>query len=150
MIQNLVLRKIEQRDMDILFKWVNDSDDRKNSFQSEPIEYEAHRKWFFQKLNDANCKMYMCTCNNEEVGQVRLEIVNYTGIISYSISKEHRGKGYGYILLRLLEEEMQKTDLIKFLEGKVKYDNIASQKAFVKAGYIPENQEEFIVYRKAI
>ena len=41
----LYLRTADENDMDLLFQWANDPDVRKNSFHSEPISYETHKKY---------------------------------------------------------------------------------------------------------
>ncbi len=150
MNQKIMLRKVKAEDIDLLFDWANDSEYRKNSFHSENIEYSEHQKWFFKKLGDKNCKMYLCLCENGYIGQVRLEVLEKTGIISYSICKDFRGKGYSYDILTLLENEIKSIENINYLEGKVKYDNQASQKVFIKLGYTPKNQKDYILYKKCI
>lgn len=152
MNQTSVLRKVEEKDIDLLFEWANDEECRKNSFHSEKIEYKDHREWFLKKINDKNCNMYLCIAEDDYVGQVRLDIdeSKSTGMISYSIGKGYRGKGYGLIILELLEFEVKKLGKIKYLLGQVKYNNLASQKVFVKLNYLSENKEDYIIYKKEI
>ncbi|MFA9376885.1 MAG: GNAT family N-acetyltransferase [Lachnotalea sp.] len=146
----MILRKVKEEDIDLLFNWANDFEYRKNSFYFEKIEYSVHQKWFFLKLKDENCKMYLGLCDNEYIGQIRIDILENTGTISYSISKEHRGNGYSYGILSLAEDEIKKIDCIKYLEGKVKHDNKASQKVFIKSGYMLEIHKDYNLYRKEI
>ncbi|RDY27370.1 GNAT family N-acetyltransferase [Lachnotalea glycerini] len=150
MRSNLNLRKVESEDIDLLFEWANESQCRKNSFRSERIDYNEHKRWFVSKLNDINCNMYLLVSNDDYIGQVRVEKDGDTGLVSYSINKNYRGKGYGYDILSILEEEIKRMGEIKYLVGKVKHDNQASHKIFMKLGYIPEENEDYILYKKII
>ena len=46
MYNNIFLRKATYEDMDLIFKWANDSAVRNNAFNQEKIEYQEHKKWF--------------------------------------------------------------------------------------------------------
>lgn len=137
-------------DIDLLFKWANDSECRRNSFNSEKIIYSEHKKWFNKKIEDNNCKMYLYRYNTEYIGQIRIEIQGVEAFIDYSIKREYRGKGHGIKILELLEKKILELDNIKIdcLVGEVKIDNIASQKVFEKLEYSGEKKQKYISYKK--
>lgn len=139
-------------DIDLLLEWSNDSECRKNSFNSEKIEYSEHKKWFLNKMSDKNCKIYLYVYNKEKIGQVRLELQESTGLIGYSIKKQYRGQGHGSKILSLLENKLENTDntKIKYLAGKVKVENQASQKVFEKLGYTSEIKDGYVLYTKTL
>ena len=62
--------------------------------------------------------------------------------ISYLIDKKYRGKGIGTKLLSYIK----KIFFNRILVGYVKYDNIASIKAFEKSRYIKINKENYIKF----
>ena len=137
-------------DCNILFEWVNDEAVRKNAFKSEAIVYDAHTKWFEDKLNDSNAKIYLAYIDKEPIGQIRVDIEGKAGLIDYSIDNQWRGMGCG---TRMLKDIIQiiKSDKgydVTRLVGRVKYSNIAAQRAFVKAGYTETNHELYKEYLK--
>lgn len=146
------LVQVSMKDIDLLYEWANDSECRKNAFISKKIEYEEHKKWFLNKLNDENCKIYLYVCNNEAIGQVRIDIHGSNALIDYSIKKEYRGKGHGIKILQLLEEKiiLLKSTKIRSLFGEVKNDNLASQKVFIKLGYSCEMKDNYVSYKKIL
>ena len=126
----IMLRRCTYSDMDIIYKWINDDEVRNNSFNSDYIEYETHVKWFNEKINSNNIYMYIILNNNKEIGTIRLEKHNSKAIISYLISNEYRGKGYGNKVIDLIKKEAIINN-IDILEAVVKKDNIASRKIFI-------------------
>ncbi|MBB6215732.1 spore coat polysaccharide biosynthesis protein SpsF [Anaerosolibacter carboniphilus] len=141
----------QSKHCDLLFKWTNDIEVRNNSFRTDFVEYEEHKKWFYGKLNSGQCLLYICYHGEEAIGQVRIDLEEHIGVINYSVAKEYRGKGYGTNILKEVIEiiRSEKTN-IKKLIGRVKHSNISSQKAFEKAAYDFVKAEEYIEYYKLI
>jgi RimJ/RimL family protein N-acetyltransferase len=130
------LRKATSDDLDILFKWANDYDVRKNAFNSEPIPYENHKKWFYNMMENDDIIQYILMDDNISVGQIRLDIDECYAEIDYSVDKRFRNKGYGHKLLQLIFDEVNANyPEIKKLIAKVKPDNPASKKIFESEGY---------------
>ena len=71
------------------------------------------------------------------IGQVRFDLNDdHESIISVSIAKEHRNRGYGSILIRKAYEEMfAKSDVHTVSCIYKKLQNEASKRAFEKAGF---------------
>lgn len=130
------LRKVTKEDCDLLFEWANDSETRKNSFATEKIRKEEHIKWFERLLEDTHRAQYIYMDDEEPIGQVRIDIYDSVAEISYSICSAKRGIGHGKNLLKLLYNQVF-CDFpeVKKLIGKVKSENIASQKVFLDVGY---------------
>lgn len=130
------LRPASETDMDVLFEWANEPLVRKNSFSSEKICYEEHRKWFEGLLENENCRQYIYMYKGKETGQARITLNGENAEISYSICAKMRGQGHGSKLLQSVCRQIQQDfPEVRKLFGKVKTDNEASQKAFKKAGY---------------
>ena len=86
------LKAAEESDMDILFEWANDPIVRQNSFHSERILYEDHKKWFYGILEASGCRQYIYICNNEKIGQARITVNGFEAEISYSICPQKRDR----------------------------------------------------------
>lgn len=135
-MSNLYLRKAALSDLDLYYEWANDPVVRSNSFSSEPIPYEDHVKWFNRSLNKDDVHLFVMMEDDVPVGQIRINISDAVAEISYSISSEFRGKGYGRKIVSLLIEKIKKEiPGIKTISARVKPDNEASKKVFEKEGF---------------
>lgn len=146
--EGIYLIEAESMDCKMLFEWANDSEVRKNSFQSNMISYEKHIKWFQEKMADADCEIFLCIADGKKVGQVRIEYKGRESRISYSVAKKYRGMGYGQKMLLMVEEKV--AGKAEWLCGYVKPENMASQCIFAKLGYVNEWEGDHLVFRKHI
>lgn len=141
-LKKLTLRKVTKEDCETLFIWANEEETRKNSFKKEDIDINTHIKWFNEKLEDINTEMYIILKDNLEVGQIRVEIKDHVGIISFSIDKKYRNMGIGKQILKTIKQYSQCNTFI----GRVKKENMASIKAFKNAGYRQIESTEYIEF----
>jgi len=151
-MDNIHLREATQNDCDLLFEWANDKETRLNSFNSEPILYETHCKWYENKLKSSNTRIYIMMVDDMPIGQCRLDVENDNALISYLISKEHRGKGYGKRLIELVIGKMGALmPHIEWLVAEVKPDNLASRRIFKMLDFTESiNVDKTIVYKKRL
>jgi len=142
-IEQVQLRRATPADLALYFQWTNDSEVRKNAFHQDMISLEQHRKWFAKKLSDPNAILYVCERKGVPVGQVRIDLENQNGIISYSVDKSHRGKGIGKILIRQTIEALLTTfaDRYKILIAKVRPENTPSVQIFQSLGFHRTGEE---------
>lgn len=130
------LREARASDMDLLFEWANDPIVRNNSFHTEPIPYDVHKKWFEKMMSNENVLQFIMMEDDKPVGQIRLNTTDEEAEIGYSIAAESRGKGYGRKILQLIAEMInERYPHIKKLIAKVKPENEASKKIFEGEGY---------------
>lgn len=123
-------------DKDMLFRWANDPDVRRNSFYSEPIKYEDHEKWFAHIMECENVLQFILMDETAPVGQIRLNLENEKAEIGYSIAAEYRGKGYGRKILQMIEKKVQSGyPHTRVLVAKVKPENLVSRKLLESEGY---------------
>lgn len=135
---------------DLLFKWCNDPECRKNSLQTHKITYEEHCAWFKNKMEDKNCYMYIAQIEDQPVGQIRVDVQDNEGRISYSVAKEHRGKGIGREMLSLIEKQNEVCNMVARFVATVKKDNIGSRRCFEKLGYKGSFNKDVYCYIKDI
>lgn len=141
MEEKIYLRRVKETDMKLLFDWRNNELVRKNSFSMEPVEWEEHVKWFNATLVNSSVLFFIMMCKEQEVGQIRIDLeLDNTAIINYSIAEKYRGLGYGKQILHLAETEIYERFKNKYmLKALVKENNISSQVAFERLGYILQN-----------
>lgn len=136
----IYLRKADATDVDLLFEWANEPEVRKNSFNSELIDYSVHTKWFNKVLSSDNIEQFILMDDDTAVGQIRININEDEAEISYSIGAEFRGKGYGKRIVKELEEQIKTSyPKIQKLIARVKPSNIASKRVFESEDYELKN-----------
>jgi UDP-2,4-diacetamido-2,4,6-trideoxy-beta-L-altropyranose hydrolase len=132
----LQIRNVREDDCKQFWEWANDPDVRAVSFSSEPISWEQHIEWFRSKLNNPACVLHIGTNGGEiPVGQIRYDSDGDQAIVSVSLDRQFRGKGYGSRLIWLSAQEILDTTAINTLHAYVKQANETSVRAFEKAGY---------------
>ena len=137
--RKIILRPAMIRDCRDLWIWRNHPNVRKWSFCAEEIRYEKHKEWFEKKIRDKRVRMYIAENRKEEkMGQVRFEANHKkSALVNINLNPRFFGKGLGNKILRMatgifMREETSMEEVI----GKVIGENIASKKAFRKAGYV--------------
>lgn len=149
------LRYVRKKDIDILYKWANDPLTRKNSFNSDQIEYGRHCTWFEKMINNDNVLMYILVYNGEMAGNVRLNIENGVAEIGYAIAPSYRGKGLGNKIIDLISREAAYNVLINKLIAKVKKTNLPSRLIFEKNGFVQDDNildsaGHSVIYSKSV
>lgn len=135
------MRRATIDDMLLYFEWVNDPDVRQNSFNQTPITLEEHKQWFQKKLSSPSSYLFVLECQGQPAGQIRFDEVE-EGVfeIGFSIDMKYRGFGLGKHILSQSIQELKKNIIFPCtIYGLVKSDNVASTKAFLKAGFLLDN-----------
>lgn len=143
-MNRLYLRLATKADMDKIYNWANEKEVRKNSFNSKPIPYEDHIRWYNNLLDDTETNIQLILMSfNSPIGQCRLKVDGSEAEIGYSIDKLCRGKHFGSSMLSLLSEWVKENrNDISTIVARVKPDNISSIKAFENVGYIRREPTE--------
>lgn len=130
-------RRAAEDDLLKTFEWASSSEIRKFSFNTEPIPFENHKKWFLNKINDEKCFYYLGTLEGHAFGSVRFEVIQSRAIINYLVDPDYQKRGLGLILLKrgldLFLSECKNG--ISTIIGEVIAANTASVKIFEKLGY---------------
>lgn len=145
-----MLRNAELRDAKLLFEWRNEEECRRNSFHSTEIPFEEHQEWFRKKLQSKNSWIFIYEIEGRPVGQARLDCQDEGWVISYSIDKNYRMRGYGTDILKLVEQWLKEKEKKYKLYAYVKEENIASQKIFEKLGYEKKRYPDHIAFYKCV
>ena len=133
---SLSLRQAGINDVNRCFDWANDPEVRKYSYSSKQIQWDQHVSWFQKKINDPGCIYFIASIGAVDVGQIRFDLIEGSGHqISYSLDKNWRGKGLSPALLLKAVQALQKVTTVKRIVGFVRNENIASVKAFQRAGF---------------
>jgi len=138
----LFLRNVEINDATLIFNWANEISVRNNSINQDPIIWDNHLKWFKSKLNNSNTKILVLATKNENLGQIRIDLVGEYWIIDYSIDDQFRGNGLGKEIVKLL---LSKFKSFKF-KANVKKQNQASISIFTNLGFRKIQIEEIICF----
>ena len=142
------LRKVTKEDAVLLYEWANDDECRKNSFHSSHIKWEEHVVWLDKQLSDPSVAMFVLVNEGHDIGQLRLDQEEDCYVISYSIAKPYRHRGYGKQLLMLAEKYVCEMSEDAILYAQVKKDNIASQVLFENLKYDQNELECCMEYKK--
>lgn len=138
------LRFANENDLLMLYEWANDQKVRQNSFSTNKIKLDEHKRWFYDKLKSDKTDMYIYIYANIAVGQIRIDYENNIGTISYSIADAYRGYGLADRMLELAEKKVKENRKeIDILRASVKFENKISQRKFENRGY-----SKYITYEK--
>lgn len=127
------LRKAEMSDALMVLDWRNDPVTRENSFSADPISPDTHLKWFERKLSDEDCGLFVLTEGDENIGFIRVDITGKEGEISYMIAPGYRGRGYGRMIIKLVEDKVP--ERVEILKAYTLTGNVISGKCFAANGY---------------
>ncbi len=134
---SLSIRLAQDEDCKLLWEWANDPVVRASAFSSETIGWDEHVEWFRSKLNDRNCRILVCLdASALAVGQIRFDRHGVSDAdLDITVDGRLRGLGLASRLIDLgANWAFQEWGLTR-LNAFVKPENIASAKAFERAGF---------------
>lgn len=134
----LCLRRATFQDALEIFNLSNDDIVRKNSFNSERIEWEHHLKWLKEQLEDKNCVFFIVVDNlNKFYGQARFDMnpKNKEAIINICLEKKIRGLGLSSFIIDKSISELLKIKSVRLVKAYIKEKNIPSIKTFEKGNF---------------
>lgn len=138
----LKLRPVREEDCRVLWEWVNDPQVRAAAFSSGPVPWEQHKAWFASRMEDPNCRILVAE-NGEgrPMGQLRVDWhSDQDGYIDVSVAPESRGTGNGGVLIDI-GASIFFAERGERLHALVKVENMASRRAFERAGFMSLGEE---------
>ena len=128
------LRKVNESDLELTYKWANDEETRRNSFNSEMISFSNHKSWFDQKINNESANYFIAEIKGKPCGFIRFDTIEDQTTIGILIDKDFRGKGLASKILKKSCENFLHEFNNKIF-AYIKPTNLASCKSFEKAGF---------------
>ncbi len=134
---SLRLMSASMQDCRKIWQWRNDPETRQASFNTAPISYAAHEKWYEQALQNGTIRLYIAVSGQSQpVGYVRLDQKGAEVSIHLSLDPQHRGKGYGKAVIRAACAEAFHLPGVNQVRALVKEENTASRKIFERSGFL--------------
>ncbi len=136
----IILRKASKDDEDDILFWRNDPVTVSFTPTKKTISQEDHKKWYKKQLKDPNSWLLIPTLDNEKVGMVRFDFVDYYldnyYEISINLNPKFRGKNLSSIVIDLgIEYLMNVENIIYPIFAKIHNENIPSIKTFKKSNF---------------
>ena len=133
----MIVRLAERRDLGFLYDLRNEPSVREASWNSGVVDCDAHLSWFDSVLENSNRTLYILEVGGISVGQVRYDTDGESAEVGISVASRFHGRGYATEgLKKSAEIFFLNTPEIKTIFAHIKPDNMASIKAFTKAGYL--------------
>lgn len=114
----LELRLISTTDFNITYEWAKNPALRQFSF-TKSISEEEHKTWFYKKVKDPSCFIFIAEQKKQPCGLIRFDIIEKDALISFLIDPKFQGLGLGKTILEKGINEM----LIYCGKGKVNFNN---------------------------
>ena len=134
------LRPAQSTDLWLYHWWANDVEVRRQSFNSEPIPLDEHRRWFQARLRSPWTLLRVLEdTDGLPLGQIRFERTAESSgpaVVGFSLDHLARGRGLAGQLLQLGLAELGRCwGVGTEAYGEVRAGNAASCRAFVRAGF---------------
>ena len=141
------MRRVEKRDFNILFDWINDEDVIKNSrYGKGKYRLDEFTIWFNEKIKNQSSYMFILEKENNPLGQINFDLVEKEVVITYSVDKRFRNQGLGKELVREVEKFIGiNLKNVKKISAYISSINIPSIKVFENLGFIREIDEKYYV-----
>ena len=135
------LRAVQAADSDLLLTWTNDPAVRHASFSPDPVSRATHEAWLRARLMDPQALLLLAEddVTRAPLGLIRFQLADEAATLSYQLAPEWRGQGLAALLLRAGTEAVTTHFAgLRRLRGHVRADNLASVRAFERAGFWEE------------
>jgi len=139
----IILRAPEPEDLDVLFRWENDSDLWAYGTTLAPYSKFSLRKYISEAQNDIfqsrQLRLMIVLKENEDaIGTIDLydfDPVNLRAGVGILLDSAYRGKGFGAQTLRLIQDYAFNFLHLKQLYAHIPQNNTSSMKLFANCGY---------------
>ncbi|MGO8983400.1 MAG: UDP-2,4-diacetamido-2,4,6-trideoxy-beta-L-altropyranose hydrolase [Terriglobales bacterium] len=140
--RELNLRLVREMDCGLLFEWAQDPVARAASFHSAAISWEEHSRWFAERLQDPQSRIYIGeNAGSDAVGLVRFQIEDDSALLSVNVASRFRGEGWGRELILFSTRDLVRTRGVRRVQAFVKPENHASVRLFEASGFRSAGKE---------
>lgn len=146
------LRPATEDNSGVLLEWRNDLEAIRFSVGGRGVTPSEHREWLSDRLADPGTHLWIAEQAGTAVGQVRVDVDEGIGTVSVAVSASQRGRGLGSAVLQAMVVAMETEAGVRRLRALAHADNIASIRAFERAGFHREGRHEpdFIVLERRV
>jgi RimJ/RimL family protein N-acetyltransferase len=130
------LRPATVADCLLLWQWRNDPDTRAASSTPGEVSLAEHLAWLEATLAGCNRRLFIVETDGISVATARLDLGAEDAVVSITVAPERRGGGLAAAVLLALCEEAVRL-LVRRLVAHVMPGNVASLRAFARAGFTP-------------
>ena len=139
-MSTVVLRRARPEDCRAVFEWRNAEETRRHFFDPRPLEYAGHETWFHATLADPARHLLVAESDGRPVGVVRLDEGPASADVDVYVVPGQVGRGHGTRMLQEAARWARKETRIRKLVARVLEENVASLRAFEKAGFRAEHR----------
>ena len=137
------VRPMTWADRQRVFQWSNDLETRRNSFQTQQIQWDEHLEWMRRKLEDPESHTYIGTIGDRPFATVQFErSPDGDAEIGINIDARFRGKGLSVPLLEAARTAYLADAGSRRVRARVKSFNARAIRAFENARYVRTGREE--------
>lgn len=131
------LKKADFSDIEFLWYLRNQPDVYKYAHQNRPVSWKEHINWIFPViLRIDNKELFVVRNQQIPIGQIRFDYNNQKeAIVTISILKEFRGKGFAVKSLKMAIREIKRQKNVKRLIAEIHKGNLVSIKFFEKLNF---------------
>src|SRR3989338_2399270 len=133
--EELKLKILTAGDMEDLYTWRNHPLVRKKSFHSEPLSWKEHQRWFKRKSKSPDTTIYIGYYQGRKIGGIRFDDGAEGIKVSVMMNPDFLGRNLGSRLIQLGVKKIVEIQAGKVITAEIKKNNIASIKAFKRAGF---------------
>ncbi len=138
------LRKVTMEDCDVIYQWRNAEVTRRHIFDPQPISLVNHQEWFRESIDNPARVLLIGESEGKPIGVLRYDFEDTEALISIYLTPGNHGRGIGAQLIRVGSRWLRSyMPHIRNVRAEIRAENIASQRAFAKAGY-KENYSIFV------
>ncbi|MBC6698978.1 UDP-2,4-diacetamido-2,4,6-trideoxy-beta-L-altropyranose hydrolase [Hymenobacter sp. BT190] len=133
-----LLRPATTTDSAQLLTWTNDPTVRQFSFNPDPVAQPMHELWLAARLRDPNSLLLLAedAASGQPLGLIRFQVEASQATLSYLLDARFRGRGLAPLLLLAGTRQLAQTfGAVRQVVGHVQAANVASMKAFERAGF---------------
>lgn len=133
----LTARLASLDDASLLFEWRNDPQTRSNSRSRGALVWSDHRSWMERSLADPDRRLLIVESEGVPVATCRWDrLTSMDWEVSITMAPAARGRGLALSVLEAATEALDADAPVRMM-AVVHTDNLASQRLFERAGYLP-------------
>ncbi len=137
-MDRIVVRAAREDDARSLYEWRNTPEVRAASFDDRAIAWEDHFAWFHAALANPNRHLLIGEADDRPIGVLRYDRSGMEAEVSIYLVPGIAGQGWGTRLLVAGNEWVEHhLPGVARLRARIRPENVASKKAFARAGFIP-------------